>query len=214
MNRRFQFAALLALPAILLGASLLLPAHASAQTPRLERVQQRQEERRELAQQQRAPANATPGERGMMGLPPKWIERVQDMPPEQQERFLRNNQQFQSLPPWRQQQIRQNLAKWNSLPPEKQQEIREREQIWEQMTPEQQDYVRNTLLPRWQQLPPERRAVIQRHLRALNGLSDSDREARLNNPNFLQGMSPDEQQMLRDLAHLRIGAGPDAPPQQ
>jgi hypothetical protein len=202
---------MLALPAFLLGGSLAVTAHAGPQTPREQRLEQRQEQR-ELVQQ-RPPANATPGERGMMGLPPKWIERVQDMTPEQQERFMRNNQQFQSLPPWRQEQIRQNLAKWNSLPPDKQQEIRDRERIWEQMTPEQQDYVRNTLLPRWQQLPPQRRAVIQRHLRALNGLSDSDREARLNDPNFLQGMSPDEQQMLRDLAHLRIGAGPDAPPQ-
>ncbi|MGO9642101.1 MAG: DUF3106 domain-containing protein [Candidatus Acidiferrales bacterium] len=209
MIRRLIFAAILAL---LLAGALSV----SAQTPALEARQQRMEQRqarREQAQQ-RAPANnGNPGERGMMGLPPKWIERLQDMPPAQQERFLRNNQQFQSLPPWRQQQIRQNLAKWNNLSPEQREEIRQRERIWEQMTPEQQDYVRNVLLPRWQQLPLERRAVIQQHLRALNGLSDSDREARLNNPRFLQGMSPDEQQMLRDLAHLRIGAGVEPPPQ-
>jgi hypothetical protein len=212
MNRRFKFAAMLALPAVLVAGSLALPAHAGAQTPRGQRVGPRQPPREGV--RPRVPANPTPGERGMMGLPPKWIERVQDMPPEQQERFLRNNQEFQSLPPWRQQQIRQNLAKWNNLSPEQRQAMRERERIWEQMTPQQQEYVRNTLLPRWQQLPPGRKAVIQRHLRALNGLSDFDREARLNDPYFLQGMSPDERQMLRALARLRIGAGVDAPPQQ
>jgi len=213
MTRKLQLGTGFALAALLLSVSVATPARANAKTSRQQRVEQ-QQERREMAQEQRAQANPTPGERGMMGLPPKWIERVQDMPPEQQERFLRNNQQFQNLPEWRQQQIRQNLAKWNSLSPEQQQEIRRREAFLEQMPPEQQQYVRNVLLPRWQQLPPGRKAVIRQHLRALNGLSDPEREARLNNPNFMQGMSPDEQQMLRDLAHLRIGAGPDAAPQQ
>jgi len=208
MFRRFTFAAI---PALLLGGALSVSAQTPGQQARQDRIEQRQD--RQAQMQQRAPANATPGERGMMGLPPKWIERLQDMPPEQQERFLRNNQQFQNLPAWRQEQIRQNLAKWNSLTPEQQQEFRRREQIWEQMTPEQQEYVRNVLLPRWQSLPQPRRAVIQRHLRALNGLSDADREARLNDPSFMQGMSPDEQQMLRDLAHLRIGEGVEAQPQ-
>jgi hypothetical protein len=156
---------------------------------------------------------ASSPERRMMGLPPKWVERLQDMPPEQQERFMRNNERFNSLPPEQQEQIRRRLQVWNNLTPQQQQEIREREQVWEQLSPEQQDYVRNVLQPRWQQLPPVRKAVILQHLRALNNLSDADREARLNDPAFNQGLSPDEQRMLRDLAHLRVGGTIEGPPQ-
>ena len=149
----------------------------------------------------------------MMGLPPKWVERLQDMPPEQQERFMRNNERFNSLPPEQQDQIRRRLQVWNNLSPQQQEEIREREQVWEQLTPVQQDYVRNVLQPRWQALPPMRKAVILQHLRALNNLSDADREARLSDPAFNQGLSPDEQRMLRDLAHLRVGGTIEGPPQ-
>jgi predicted Fe-S protein YdhL (DUF1289 family) len=102
---------------------------------------------------------------------------------------------------------------WNNLTPDQQQEIRERQQVWEQMSPEQQQYVRQQLLPRWQLLPQQRKAVILQHLRALRNLSDPDREARLNDPAFNQGLSPDEQHMLRDLAHLRVGGTIEGPPQ-
>jgi hypothetical protein len=156
---------------------------------------------------------ATPGERRMMGLPPKWVERLQDMTPQQQERFMRNNERFNSLPPQQQAQIRNRLQVWNNMTPEQREEIRERQRVWEQMTPEQQSYVQNVLLPRWQQLPQQRKIVILNHLRALRLLGDTDREALLNDPTFTQGMSPDERHMLRDLAHLRVGGMIEPPPQ-
>ena len=56
-------------------------------------------------------------------LPPRAIERLQDMPPDQQERFLQNNQRFQNLPPEQQARIRQRLQAWNRLTPSQQQEF-------------------------------------------------------------------------------------------
>ena len=79
------------------------------------------------------------------------------------------------------------------------------------MTPEQQRYVREELLPKWQQLPQDRRQVIMGKLRALRGLSDSERAAKLNEPNFLQGLNPDERVMLRELGNLRAGSPPEPP---
>jgi uncharacterized protein DUF3106 len=206
MNRHRPIPVLLALA---LATGVMIAPRASAQSRRAEEAAYRQQQRR----QNPPKGQATPPERRMMGLPPKWIERLQDMPPEQQERFMNNNERFNSLPPQQQAQIRQRLRVWNNLSPQQQQEIREREQVWEQLTPEQQDYVRNVLQPRWQQMPPQRKAVILQHLRALNNLSDDDREARLNDPAFNQGLSPDEQRMLRDLAHLRVGGTIEGPPQ-
>jgi hypothetical protein len=98
------------------------------------------------------------------------------------------------------------------MTPEQREEIRERQRVWEQMTPEQQSYVQNVLLPRWQQLPQQRKIAILNHLRALRALGDADREALLNDPTFMQGMSPDERHMLRDLAHLRVGGMIEPPP--
>src|ERR1700691_1077221 len=98
-------------------------------------------------------AKAQPNVRGIEGLPPKWVENVRDMPPEQQERFMQNNERFKSLSPERQQQIRQNLQKWNNLTPEQQAAARQREAVLEQMTPEQRQYFNKTVLPKWQAMP-------------------------------------------------------------
>jgi len=228
MNRHRPIPVLVAL---VLAGGLSLAPRASAQSRHAEAAAYRQQHqessqpkpprpqnppKNQPRNQPKNPANNPPngGERRMMGLPPKWVDRLQDMTPEQQDRFMRNNERFNSLPPEQQAQIRRRLQVWNNLTPDQQEEIRERQQVWEQMTPEQQGYVRNVLLPRWQLLPPQRKAVILQHLRALRNLSDPDREGRLNDPAFNQGLSPDEQRMLRDLAHLRVGGTIEGPPSQ
>jgi hypothetical protein len=169
-----------------------------------ERQAQRQEARRERAATAAAGgAKGQPGERAIEGLPPVWVQKLRDMPPEQQQRFLENNEQFKRLAPERQEQIRRNLDNWNKLPPEEKQATVEREQVLERMTPEQRAYVRDTLLPKWQGMPQDRRQVINRHLATLRNMSPATQQAALSDPKFMQGLSPDEQSMLRDLNSLR-----------
>jgi hypothetical protein len=153
----------------------------------------------------RAPAvrRGDPPPRQLLGLPPAWVERLQDMSPEEQEKFLANNERFRSLPPARQAQIRQRLENWNALTPQQRQALVERERTWEQMTPEQKQYVRDTLLPQWRSMRPVRKQVILRKLRDLRDLDDSERAAKLNDQAFVKDLNPYEQQMLRDLAKLR-----------
>jgi hypothetical protein len=146
--------------------------------------------------------------RGMAGLPPKWVEKLQGMAPEEQRRFLENNQQFHNLPPQRQAQIRKNLENWNRLSPAERSAVRDRERIWERMSPEQRQYVKNVLLPRWQQLPPERKQLINGRLRALQGMSPPERQAALDDRRFMRGLSPDEQSVLRGLNSLRNRPAP------
>ena len=144
-----------------------------------------------------------PNLRGMAGLPPKWVENLRDMPPEEQQRFMQNNRVFQNLPPERQAQIRKNLENWNRLSPEERDAIRERAEILERMTPAQRQYLRNTLLPRWQEMAPERRQVINGRLRILQTMGPAAQQAALADPKFMQGLSLDEQSMLRDLNSFR-----------
>jgi hypothetical protein len=142
-------------------------------------------------------------------LPPKVFQRLQDMPPERQEKFFQNNERFRNLPPDQQARIRQRLQAWNNLTPAQQQEFRERQRVWEQLTPEQRREVQQTLLPRWQQLPPPRRQAIMQRLHQLRDLSESDRQARLNDPSFLGGLGLEDREMLGQLAHLHVGMAPD-----
>jgi hypothetical protein len=150
-----------------------------------------------------------PNLRAMAGLPPKWVENLQEMPPEQQERFMQNNRVFQNLSPERQAQIRRNLENWNRLSPAEREAIRERAQILGRMTPDQRQYLRTTLLPKWQAMAPERRQAINGRLRVLQTMGPAAQEAALADPKFMQGFSPDEQSMLRDLNSFR-----NPPPQR
>jgi hypothetical protein len=172
---------------------------------------------RQAAQRQgvsREPATADrPNARAMAGLPPKWVEKLRDMPPEEQQKFLANSEQFKRLPPERQEQIRRNLERWNNLTPEQKEQAHAAEQAFERMTPEQRQYVRNTLLPKWQAMPVPRRQVIRRHLGMLGQMSPATQRAALNDPKFMQGLSPDEQSMLRELNSLRSPAPAEGSPQ-
>jgi hypothetical protein len=141
--------------------------------------------------------------RGLAGLPPKWVDQLRDMSPEEQERFMQNNQRFQSLPPQRQAQIRRNLQKWNTLSPTERDALRDRERVWERMSPEQRQYVQNVLVPKWQSMPPERRQLINGRLHVLQGMTPAQQKEALQDPRFLQGLSPDEQSMLREVYSLR-----------
>ncbi|HWG59963.1 MAG TPA: DUF3106 domain-containing protein [Candidatus Acidoferrales bacterium] len=150
-----------------------------------------------------ADQNPRPNLRGMEGLPPKWIEKLQNMSPEEQQRFLQNNRRFQKLPPRRQAQILNNLQKWNHRSPTEQNALRDRARILERMSPAQRQYLRNVLLPQWQQLTAERRQLINGRLHTLQGMSASDRADALKDPKFMQGLTPDEQSILRGLDSLR-----------
>jgi hypothetical protein len=174
---------------------------ASAQDGPLGRLRERRAAA--IAQRQAGNQAGRPNARALEGLPPKWVENLRNMSPEEQERFMQNNERFRNLPPERQAQIRQNLQRWNNLTPEQKQAARDAETALERMTPEQRQYVRDTLLPKWQSMPQDRRQAISRHLAMLRNMSPATQEAALSDPRFMQGLSPDEQSMLRDLNSLR-----------
>ena len=147
------------------------------------------------------------------GVPPRWMERLRDMGPAQQERFLQNNQKFNSLSQQQREQVRRNLQHWNGLTPQQRMDVQDRERVWERMTPEQRAHVRNDVMPAWRQMPQERKQVIQQKLRVLQNMPESARNQRLNDPNFTRGMSAEDKSMLKDLSHLHVGGEPE-PPQE
>ena len=143
------------------------------------------------------------------GLPPKFVEKLQDMTPEQQERFMKNNERFQNMPPKQQEQVRQNLQRWNSLSPEQRGIIRARQAAIEQMTPQERQYVHQVVQPTWRDMPQPQRRFMMQHLHELYGMSGPEAEAKLNDPEFLHGMTPEQQKMMPYLYRMRVGAAPE-----
>ena len=191
--------------ALLIG---LVAESASAQNGERWRAWQAQHEaqreaRREAAQKQHQ-ANAggagnAKGERAAVGIPPKWVENMRDMSPEDREHFMQNNQAFQNLPPERKQQVIANLQKWDAMPPEQKERIRATERMLEEATPEQREHFRNDIVPKLEQMPPERRQRVIGHWRRLQGLTPAEQQAALHDPAFMGNLSPDEQSVVRDL---------------
>jgi hypothetical protein len=191
-------------------AGLLAP---GARAQNGERIRERQAARREAAEQRRQGGGAKPlNERAAVGLPPKFVEKLRDMPPDEQERFMQNNEKFQSLPALRQAQIRQNLQKWNALPEEQKERIRATETMLENATPEQREHFQSYIVPKLEQMPPLRRARVINHWRRLQGLTPAEQQAALHSPAFMGNLTPDEQSVVRDLSSM--GAAPQEPAPQ
>ncbi len=181
-----------------------------------ERQAEKEQRRAGRQEQLREHQALRPGRPGSAEMPPLWMQRLQGMSPEQQQRFLQNNEHFNRLPPERQARIRQNLERWNRLTPELQQEFILRQQRLQRLTPDQRHRLEDEIMPRWRQLPPDRRQAIRRRLSVLGQLDENERAAKLNDENFLQGMSPEDRSLLRDLASFRLGPPPehnDPPPE-
>jgi hypothetical protein len=86
------------------------------------------------------------------------------------------------------------------------------------MPPEERRRLREEIIPKLQQMEPARRQAIMRRVKALEGMSEEERDARLKDEAFLQGLSAEEKAMLHDVVRFRLGAGaspeppPDTPP--
>jgi Protein of unknown function (DUF3106) len=146
--------------------------------------------------------------RALGGLSPGVRQNLREMSPQEQDRFLQNNERFKSLPPQRQAQLRNNLKKWNNLSPTERNAMSDRARAWERMSPEKRQFVQSTLLPKWQQMSPERKQVVTGRLHTLQGMSATERQAALDDPQFMRGLNPDEQSVLRGLDSLNAPSHP------
>jgi len=106
-------------------------------------------------------------------------------------------------------QVRQRLQMWDNLTPQQRMLWRQREQILESMAPADRQYVEQQVIPRWLAMPLSRQQMIRQRLRQLDGLSDSERQSKLNDESFSQGLTPEERRMLPYLSRLRVGSPPE-----
>ncbi len=184
----------IALSAVLLAAGVYpLPSARLAATPAP--WGQRGAARRQAQRARQAHAAAA---RDNHQHPPGFFQHLRDLPPEQQDRILANDQRFRQLPPQRQQQIRENLRRWNALTPQQKQIMRQRQAILQSMTPEQRHQLQN-IFPHYRQLPDNRKRAVLNAFQRMRDMTPAQRHRFLSSPNVQQRFSPQEQQLLHQL---------------
>jgi hypothetical protein len=113
--------------------------------------------------------------------------------PDQRERAL------QRFPPERQAQLRKQLAWFDGLPKAQQEIQLERLERFASLPPDKQLLVRQQM-QHLNQMPPARSRLIRQALALLQSLPPDERAVRMNRPAFRQRFSPEELQIIVDLA--------------
>ncbi|HTQ58534.1 MAG TPA: DUF3106 domain-containing protein [Bryobacteraceae bacterium] len=136
----------------------------------------------DTAQEETGEATGTPLDR--------WLR----MTPEEREREL------DKLPPARARIIRQQLHRYAQMSPAERQKLRERYQTFEQLPPDLQQIVRQRLRE-FRLLPRERQVAVHRAVLALRAVPQNQRAPRMRSEEMKSRFSPDERQMILDLAN-------------
>jgi hypothetical protein len=132
---------------------------------------------------------------------PPFFDQLAKMPAEDREKALAADRHFHRMPPDRQPKVRENLDRFANMTPEQQKLLRDRFQIVASMPPENRDRIRE-VFPRWKKLPEDRRQAMREELHTLTAMTPADREKHFATAEFQKTYSPQEQQLLKDLAGL------------
>jgi hypothetical protein len=128
-----------------------------------------------------------------INVPLNPVQRFLMMTPEEQERVL------EKAPPAEQGRLRQAIDRFNQLTPQQRARVIQQYKAMSALPPAQQALLTRQMNA-FNKLPDERRGPMRRELLSLLGMSPAGRESRLSSEDFKSRYSPDEQQMLRDLA--------------
>ncbi len=134
----------------------------------------------------------------------EWLRKNQNLPPQEQEKALRNDPTFKQLPQEKQQRLMERLRDFNSRPPEQRQRILERMETFEHLPQPERQRLRS-FYGQMRDLPDDRRMAVRQAVRQLNGMSPAERERMLNSPQFQRRFSPQEQNLVRGLSQLEPG---------
>ena len=129
------------------------------------------------------------------------LDRFDRMSPEQRRKAL------DRLPPERKQRIEQGLEQYRAMNPEN----RERLRNFERMSAEKRDAVRQSFV-KMQELPQPRRAMVRREVQQLRGLTDAERDTRMQSEAFRRRFDANEQGLIHEMvSNLPLSLSPSKP---
>lgn len=123
----------------------------------------------------------------------KRLDRLNNMNPEERQRFL------DSLPPERRKVVERQLQRYQNLTPQQRERLARQYEQFEGLPPQKREQVRR-LYGEFNALPPDRQRALRRETTELRRMSDQDREARMNSDEFRANYSVEERRLLGALS--------------
>ncbi len=112
-----------------------------------------------------------------------WMNRHNNLTPDQQQKALEGEPGFRDLPPQTQQRMRDTLTRLNAMSPDKRERLLERNETMEHLTLPEREQVR-AAMKQLSDLPPDQRRYVARTFRGLRELAPAQRQAVLNSERF------------------------------
>ena len=142
-----------------------------------------------------------------------WLQRHQNLSPEQQEQALQSEPGFSRLPPETQQRLLNRLQQLNKMPPDQRQRTVDHIEAMEHLTPQMRQQVRASFQD-FRSLPPDRQRMVSKAFRDLREYPPEQRSAMMNSPKFQAQFSPQERSILGNILavepyHAVHGPRPD-----
>ena len=130
-----------------------------------------------------------------------WLNQHRNLPPQDQERLLRNSPSFNRLPAQTQQRLTQQLHQLNQMPEEQRQRRLARSEMLERLSPQEQAQVRGAN-QQYRTLPPGRQAMVKQAFQDLRTVPPDQRQTVLNSARYQNNFSPQEREILNNF--LRV----------
>jgi hypothetical protein len=127
-----------------------------------------------------------------------WLQRHQNLSPEEQEQALQREPGFNRLPPETQQRLLNRLRQLNKMPPQQRQRTLDRIEAMEHMTPQMRQQVRASFQD-FHSLPQDRQRMVRKAFRDLREYPPEQRTAMMNSPRFQAQFSPQERSILSNI---------------
>ncbi len=127
-----------------------------------------------------------------------WLQRHQNLSPEQQERALQSEPGFKGLPPETQQKLLDRLRQINRMPPNQRQRTVDRIEAMEHLSPEMRQQVRASV-QEFRTLPADRQRLMKKAFRDLREYPPEQREAMMNSSQFQAQFTPQERSILGNI---------------
>ena len=126
-----------------------------------------------------------------------WLRHTLQLPPQERQRRLEQDERFRQLPPQRQQQLLNRLHSFNTMSPMDQQRVLNRMEMIEHLPPEQQRRA-EALFGQFRTLDPLRKDMVRHALRAMRTMPPDVRLHFLNSRETRALYPPQEIRMLYD----------------
>ncbi|MGC1784645.1 MAG: DUF3106 domain-containing protein [Acidobacteriaceae bacterium] len=141
---------------------------------------------------------------------PQWFQQHQNLPPQAQQRALRNEPGFRRLPPAEQQRLSNRLRQLDAMPPAQRQRVLQHVEAWERLSPTQRRQVR-TAVQQVSRLPYPRQEALHQEFRDLCRMPPEQRQSVFNSPQFRNQFSDNERHMLKTLMSIQPYTPPRRP---